>query len=563
MRINNNISAVITNNQLLGTEESLADVMEKLSSGFNINHASDDPSGIAIAGRMQSQIDGLSQASDNGDDGISMLETAEGALNEVTSMLQRMRELCVQAANGTNSDSEKSSIQKEIDSLLAEIDRVSETTQFNTINLLDGSLDNRIYGDHVTLAQTTDDVPEGNYELYITKAATKATVGVATMKGIVTSETIINADTETKYSDTKISIDGTQSNLIDLIDNSTYLNHIKTWSITTTTERDGTTTTTKEVTSDTYDPASGASGNGLAISGTVTVNGYSIELSQGMSGEEVYNALRDGAEKGGATISDKDSLLSFESVDYGAKADLEVTFSSGYLAAALGFDVELNEDSLVYSTTGDNAKATLIAEGQSYNITYTDSEGNSETVNIDADDNDSMFGKQAVILSEGNKFTIQDVDGFEMTFKAEAGYTGLIQLDVTDIGGLTLHIGANMNQTMDVRIRNTSCAYMYIDDLDVTREDGPEEGMDALDAAIEYITGVRSQLGAYENRLEHTTASLDTTEENMTSAISRIEDADIATTMVEYTRLNVLEQAGTSALAQANELPQLALQLLQ
>ena len=160
MRINNNISAVITNNQLLGTEESLADVMEKLSSGFNINHASDDPSGIAIAGRMQSQIDGLSQASDNGDDGISMLETAEGALNEVTSMLQRMRELCVQAANGTNSDSEKSSIQKEIDSLLAEIDRVSETTQFNTINLLDGSLDNRIYGDHVTLAQTTDDVPE-------------------------------------------------------------------------------------------------------------------------------------------------------------------------------------------------------------------------------------------------------------------------------------------------------------------------------------------------------------------------------------------------------------------
>ncbi|MBP3261808.1 flagellin N-terminal helical domain-containing protein, partial [Pseudobutyrivibrio sp.] len=134
MRINNNMSAVITNNQLLGTESSLADVMEKLSSGFSINHASDDPSGIAIAGKMQAQIDGLSQASTNSSDGISVLQTAEGALNEVTDMIQRMRELSVQAANGTNSLSERKTIQKEIDSLLEEIDRVAQTTEFNNIN---------------------------------------------------------------------------------------------------------------------------------------------------------------------------------------------------------------------------------------------------------------------------------------------------------------------------------------------------------------------------------------------------------------------------------------------
>ena len=128
---------------------------------------------------------------------------------------------------------------------------------------------------------------------------------------------------------------------------------------------------------------------------------------------------------------------------------------------------------------------------------------------------------------------------------------------------MTLHVGANKNQNMEVRIAAVTTEFMYIDDLNVTRVDGPEDALNSLDIALSYVTSVRSQLGAYENRLDHTTKSLDTTEENMTAAISRVEDADMATTMVEYTKLNVLEQAGTSALAQANELPQLALQLLQ
>ena len=128
---------------------------------------------------------------------------------------------------------------------------------------------------------------------------------------------------------------------------------------------------------------------------------------------------------------------------------------------------------------------------------------------------------------------------------------------------MALQVGANEGQQMKVRIAAVTTQFMYIDDVDVTRAKGPEDAMDALGDALSYVTSVRSQLGAYENRLDHTTKSLDATVENMTSAISRIEDADMATTMVEYTKLNVLEQAGVSALAQANELPQLALQLLQ
>ena len=150
MKINHNISAVITNHRLLNTENSLAASMEKLSSGLRINHAKDDAAGMAISTKMKAQIKGLDQASRNASDGNSILQTADGALNEVTSMIQRMRELAVQAANGTNTDDDKEAIQQEIDSLKEEINRVSTDTEFNTKTLFDGSLDTRVYADHVS-----------------------------------------------------------------------------------------------------------------------------------------------------------------------------------------------------------------------------------------------------------------------------------------------------------------------------------------------------------------------------------------------------------------------------
>ena len=481
------MSAVITNNQLLGTEDSLADVMEKLSSGFSINHASDNPSGIAIAGKMQAQIEGLAQASTNGSDGISVLQTAEGALNEVTDMIQRMRELSVQAANGTNSLSDKQSIQKEIDSLLEEIDRVARTTEFNNINLLNGGLDNRTYADHATRIQTSNSVPAGIYELKITAAAVQATAGGSA-------------------------------------------------------------------------PLFGsAATNILPMSGEILINGYGITLTQGMTKEAVYEALRDACENGSAMISDPDENIAITSIKYGANADLKLEFSSIEFAEVLGFEnVELEEitdengnvieyGAPVIKKFGVDAKVELMTTGN------------------------SMFGPQATVRMDGNHMIVSDTKGFELSFLAEAGFDattdedggGIISFNVTDIGSMTLHVGANKSQNMDVRIAAVTTEFMYIDDLNVTRKNGAEDALDSLDDALSYVTSVRSQLGAYENRLEHTTKSLDATEENMTSAISRIEDADMATTMVEYTKLNVLEQAGTSALAQANELPQLALQLLQ
>ena len=176
MKINNNIPALITNKQLLKNENSLAKTMERLSSGFKINHAADDPSGMAISGKMRAQIDGLDRSSRNANDGISVLQTADGALNEVTSMIQRMNELAVQAANGITGQEDKEAIQDEIDSLKEEIDRIATSTEFNTKKLLDGSINTRIYAEHISRQQASKEVSAGQYNLKIDSAATHANI---------------------------------------------------------------------------------------------------------------------------------------------------------------------------------------------------------------------------------------------------------------------------------------------------------------------------------------------------------------------------------------------------
>lgn len=582
MRINNNMSAVVTNNQLLGTEESLADVMEKLSSGFSINHASDNPSGIAIAGKMQAQIDGLGQASTNGSDGISVLQTAEGALSEVTDMIQRMRELSIQAANGTNSTSERSSIQMEIDSLLEEIDRIAASTEFNTINLLDGSLDNRSYAENCSRISTSDSVAAGTYVLAISRSAVQANITSSATytdytddffgsEGLSVSGTIsingyeitlakgstgeqvyealrdacelgsaeISSPTEAlSIKSKKYGADASLSVIFSSTEFAAALG-FSADDITPTEIRSETTNSLSKVISAlSYKELNTTTGAYETVKGvfptdaSITINGQTISLSKGDSAADILSKFQTAAAAGNFTVSDSvDDIFEITGVN---------SISLGDNGAELIADLALNysTDSVAINRTGTDALAKV-------QVT------------------DKGFSATATVAVDGNKMTVSDTKGFEISFLADAGYEGDISINVTDIGSLTLQIGANEGQTMDVRIASCTTQYMYIDDIDVTRIDGPEDAMNALGDALNYITNVRAQLGAYENRLDHTTSSLDATEENMTSAISRIEDADIASVMVEYTKYTVLEQAGTSALAQANELPQLALQLLQ
>lgn len=468
MRINSNISAVMTNNQLLRTEQNLSAAMERLSSGYKINHSYDDPSGMAISGRMDTQIAGLDMASRNTNDGISVIQTADGALKEVTDMLQRMRELSVQAANDTNSDNDRAVIQSEIDQLKSEIDRVSKSTEFNTRNLLDGTLDTRVYADHMTRERASDAVGAGKYTIKINKSAKQAVISSGTSPAALGTVTKDQA-------------------------------------------------------------------------GSVEINGAKADIREGMSGDEVYAALREAAEKGEAKISDTNENLGFTSADYGKNATLDIKVSSDALSAYLGIQKEM-------TAYGSDAEVDLIKPD--------------EDVTSDAD-NKSRFTDSATISYDGNHMTVTDRDGFELDFMAEAGYIGNVDIEVTDIGAMTLQIGSNENQTMKIGIPSTDTKSLYIDDLDVTTVNGPGKSMASLDKAIDRINKIRAKLGAYENRLDHTSKSLGETNEDMTSAMSRITDADMAYEMTEYTKDNVLQQAATSVLAQANEIPQMALQLLQ
>lgn len=363
MKINQNIQAMITSNVLTTNESRLATSSEKLSSGYKINHAKENPAGLAISNKMRAQIRGLERASQNASNGISVIEAAEGALSEIQSMVQRINELAVQAANGTNVSLDKKAVQSEVKQLCEEIERIAADTEYNSQNLLGGEQELKGYTnqDSVKVRYYSDDVKAKDYSIGFSKdAAGKITVALGAE---------FNATAKVEY------------------------------------------------------------------------------------------------ENGTATITDLN--------DFKMKIDID----------------------------------------------------------------------EAAIPTDGTALTAN--------------------LDITGIGGMTFQVGANEGQEITVTIPKISLKNMGLEGIDCSTEESAKEAIDMAATAIDFISEVRSKLGAYQNRFEHTISSLDITGENMTSAYSCMMDVDMATEMVEYTKMQVLTQAGTSMLAQANERPQSALQLLQ
>lgn len=368
MRINYNVSAMLSNNALSNSDNLLAKSLERLSSGLKINHAKDNPAGLAMAKRMNAQLEGLSVANQNASDGVSVIEIADGALSEVADMLQRMNELSVKAANGIMVDADRQTIQDEIAQLKEEITRISETTEFNGQKLLNGEFEMKGYTDNVEIK--------------------------------------VNS-----------------------------------------------------------------------YSGDVAVKEYVIDdLTLGMDAE------------GNVTL---------DAITYGA-----------------GFP---------------------------------------DPTSLQAEIRDGLL-------------TIQGDNGFEMTLDvtgaAATNYTDLT-VDILGIGAMRLQIGANEGQVLAIDIPAVTLQNLSIEDIDVSTSEGAGDAIERLDGAIQTLSKIRGRLGAYQNRLESSINSLDVTSENMTSAYSRIMDVDMAEEMTNYTTYQVLTQAGTSMLAQANERPSQVLQLLQ
>lgn len=370
MRINYNVSAMISNNALSNSENLLTKSLERLSSGLKINHAKDNPAGLATAKRMNAQLTGLSKAKENANDGISVIETADGAMTEVHEMLQRLNELAVKSSTGTLSDDDRKMIQQEAEQLCSEIDRISDTVEFDTQKLLNGEFDLKAYTTEETMKVSTysDKVAKGQYEL-----------------------------------------------------------------------------------------------------------------------------------KNVAIMLDADGNVDSFQADFAGKFPADVK-------------VDKIEDNQVYLKASNGFEMTL-------DLSRAAAEG---------------------------KTNLGDVD-----------------IDATGIGAMRLQIGSNEGQVLEIQIPSVGIKQMGLENLDLSTKEGAQAAIEKISGAISYVSSVRSQIGAYQNRLESTVNSLDITNENMTSAYSRIMDVDMAEEMTSYTTYQILAQAGTSMLAQANERPSQVLQLLQ
>jgi flagellin len=523
MRINHNISALKANNQLSKTNKQLDASLEKLSSGYRINSAADDAAGLAISEKMRTQISGLDQASRNASDGISVIQTAEGALVEVEAMLQRMRELSVQSSNGTYTTDDRVAIQAEIDELNQEITRISETTEFNTMTLLDGNIDRKSYSsdNSVSLISLSDTVAVGDYSITITQDARQAVLIGNVIPDLGSKDGVDYTTATRKITDTEI--------------------------------------------------------------GSISINGESVTIGKGDTLDEVFEKIRDVCDNvninvfataAGSTPEIDDKLdmagytskqlnegdtLAFVSRDYGSKEKIDIYCDSPGLCSLLGLTIS------GATATGIDAKADIISN------------------------KDSIFEKTATVSVSGNKVTVSDRNDFKMVFEVEPGtvetvftdakitsstdvpdkstLTGgadqTITVSVLDAGPMDLQIGANEGQTMAVRIPKVTPKTLGIDKINIGTADGAQEAIGLIDNAIKEVSAIRSKLGAYQNRLEHSISNIDVSSENMTESLSRISDVDMAEEMAEYTQKNVLAQAGTSMLAQANQRPQNILSLLQ
>ena len=461
MRINHNISALNTRNALHKANNNMEKALERLSTGYRINKAADDAAGMAISTKMKTQIAALDQANRNSADAVSVIQTAEGALNEVHAMLQRMRELSVQAANGTVTADDRATLNAEVEELKEEIDRVSSTTEFNTKSLLDGSADYKILSSdkNVDILYISDEVSIEDYEITITQPPTKTTA-----------------------------------------------------------------TATSNVQ------------NGTCPGGTININGETVTIPKNASLDQVFDSLLNLCDTMNISLSTADgsslkagSTLVMTSELYGASYDIDLSESSPEMLGFLG----LTSTSKVM---GKDAAITT----------------------------DSGFSKTSTVLTDGDILTITDQGGFTMRLNvAETTANSSVTISVLDAGPLQIQVGAAEDQTMTVRIPKVDAASLGIDSLNVKNEAAADKAVRQCDYAISQVSAVRAKLGAYQNRLEHTINNLGEASYNTTEALSRINDTDMAAEMTEYTQKNVLVQAATSMLAQANEKPQQILSLLQ
>lgn len=602
MRINYNVSSIIAKNALNNNDKRVAASTQKLSSGYKISSAADNAAGLAIARRMNAQIKSLQQANQNANDGLSAMNTVDGSMTEMHDILQRMNELAIQSANGTNSDSDREMIQREIDQLVQEIDRIANTTEFNAQKLLDGSFALKAFtnSENAKVMSYSEGVASGTYAIgQLTYYRYEDTV----TRWDVKETPIKNSDgkvTDMKYegSEGKITqnkyyeVDNTDEKLRDSLVTSSSISDYTTATkafpvganvsfeddeLVIRAENDfeikvkvndrtplGTVTTTTVPGNSGIESIKREYDKDVTGSSVVTTTSFSSVTNyrnvavQGDDGKRYVfkqlNFSRNVDSEGDPLGSDK-IYTRFEDDDCrDLKDDLAGYFKTKHL------DCSINIDEVEYDDTKNPAE---------FKVTYTPTDGKTnqtlpqETVSF------SLYQDKNELGEPMTSKKLEDYK-FSETFTKRVEYTigkgtpdDCLQFDVTGMGAMIVHVGANSGQYMELEIPAMTAENLGIAELDLTTEDSATAAIDVIGDAINQLSAVRAKIGAYSNRLERTITNLDTTEENITSAYSRIMDVDMATEMTEYSTVQVLVQASNSMLAQANERPQQVLQLLQ
>jgi flagellin len=525
--INTNINSLTAQRNLTSSQSSLSTSIQRLSSGLRINSAKDDAAGLSISERFTSQIRGLSQAARNANDGISLAQTAEGALGASSTILQRIRELAVQSANATNSASDRAALNQEVSQLSSELNRIAKTTQFNGQNILDGSFTSADFqvgaNANQTITATTANFTTSKYGNYRQGSVVAGSVTANTAKG-----DLIKGTTNTTTTSAALVAGGA-----------------------------GTTTV-------------GARTTGSSVlAETLTINGglgtTTAAVAVGDSAKAVAATINTKTNLTGVTATartemeltgfDANSAYSLEIVSDNTATEVTVTFTSGAANNAEGLSAAISAINEKASQTGVTAKLNDAGDG----VMLTNASGEDILIR-----NKSAAASTFDTSLNGTAF-LANVAGDTGTFAlgSVAYITGSVTLDsdrtfaVTSAGSTSA-----LKTAYFITAGSNSSQLQSADYLDVGSVEAATRSLSIVDSAIGAVSSQRAKFGALQSRFETTISSLNTTGENLSASRSRVQDADFATETANLSRAQILQQAGTAMVAQANQLPQGVLALL-
>ncbi len=492
LTINTNVSSLNAQRNLARTQGELSTSMERLSSGLRINSAKDDAAGLAISDRMTSQIRGLNQAARNANDGISLAQTAEGAMQESTNILQRMRELSVQAANATNSAADRSALQAEVNQLKTEMNRISQSTTFNGLRILDGSFVSQQFQVGPNANETigvsiqsmaADDL--GRYAVY----ATNHTANQGTGSSVAANDGVAPNNT---------------TNTIGAQD--------------------------------------------LTITGSKGTTNPAISIAAGATAWKIASQITNAASQTGVTATARTEAT----IDnLSADGVVTMTLGSGGNTATINASVTQSDLGELATVINDQSGTTgVTATVNAGKITLTQAEGKDIVIS----DFTNSAGGTVDVTGADNQAEQLTSGGTDSTRVA-----GTIEFSSQDSYTVSSSAAAGAGSIVD---SDQISALEEVTTIDISTVDNANKALKIVDAALGKIDAQRGDLGALQNRFESTIANLKNVAENLTAARSRIRDADIAQETSEMTKANILQQAGVSILTQANQTPQLALQLL-